>query len=54
MKKTYINPEIMVVKIEVERILAASTEIEVSTTNYDGSTSVESRGFGSFWDDDEE
>ena len=54
MKKTYIIPEIKVVKIEVARMIAASTEIEVSNTNYDGTTSVESRSFGSIWDNDEE
>ena len=54
MKKTYINPDIKVMKIEVARMMAASTELGVSGTNYNGTTSVESRSFGSIWDDDEE
>lgn len=41
MKKTYINPEIKVVKIEVARMMAASTELEVSETYYDGEQDVE-------------
>lgn len=54
MKKTYINPQTKVMKIEVARMIAASTELGVSETHYDGTTSVESRKFGSIWDDDEE
>ena len=52
MKKTYINPDIKVMKIEVARMIAASTEIEVSNTNYNGTTSVESRRGNSLWDDE--
>lgn len=54
MKKTYIIPEIKIVKIGVAQMIAASTELGVSETHYDGTTSVESRKFGSIWDDDEE
>ena len=54
MKKTYIIPEIKIVKIRVAQMIAASTDLGVSETHYDGSTSVESRKFGSIWDDDEE
>ena len=41
MKKTYINPQIEVVKIEVARMMAASTDLEISETYYDGTTDVE-------------
>ena len=54
MKKTYINPDIKVMKIEAARMIATSTELGVSETNYNGSTSVESRRGNSFWDDEEE
>lgn len=54
MKKTYINPQIKVIKIEAARMIAASTELGVSSTNYNGTTTVESRRGNSLWDDDEE
>ena len=54
MKKTYIIPEIKVMKIDVARMIAASTELGVSETHYNGTTSVESRKFGSIWDDEDD
>lgn len=36
MKKTYIIPEIKIVKIGVAQMIAASTELGVSETHYDG------------------
>ena len=55
MKKIYQNPEIKTVKVQTAKMVATSTtQIGVSETNYNGSSTVESRNGGSFWDDDEE
>ena len=55
MKKTYKNPTLTVVKVQPARILAGSDQIGVSVTNYNGSTTIESRqGSFSIWEDEEE
>ena len=55
MKKTYKNPTLTVVKVQPARILAGSEQIEVSMTNYNGSTEIQSRQSRfSIWEDEEE
>ena len=50
MKKTYINPEMTIVKIQTAQMLAASEPgYGGTTTSTSGNLSRE----GSFWDDDD-
>ncbi len=44
MKKTYKNPTLKVVNVKPARILAGSPTIGLSSTNYNGSTNIETRG----------
>ena len=54
MKKTYIDPTIKIVKIKPALLLSGSEQIKVGS-NYDGTTTIESRrNRGSIWDDEEE
>ena len=53
MKKTYIDPAIRVVKLHTLSMLAASDRVTISSTKYDGTSTIQARGFGGF-DDDEE
>ncbi len=48
MKKTYINPEMEIVNVEVQPMLAAS--LGISNTEVDGSNAL-SRDFG--WDEED-
>ena len=54
MKKTYQNPTIVVANIELQKMIAASEQITMSTTDYDGEAQIESRRHNSLWDDDDE
>ena len=51
MKKTYQNPEMKLVKIQMQQIIAASVGIG---DKYDGTSTIQSRRFGGVWDDDDE
>ena len=53
MKKTYINPTAKIVKIKPTRLMQASDQqVIISTTKYNGSTTIESRQDRySIWDD---
>ena len=51
MKKAYVNPEMQVVNVVVETMLAASKEeIIVDPNQGGGATANEKRGWGSLWD----
>jgi hypothetical protein len=53
MKKIYNAPETKIVAIATSSIMTGSGEyIDVSESNYDGNTTVESRSH-SIWDDEE-
>lgn len=52
MKKIYSNPSITVVSISLQRMIAASNEVQMGS-DYSGGT-VGARQSGSFWDEDEE
>lgn len=54
MKKKYECPSIAIANVQLQKMVAASETINLSSTDYDGTTAVESRGFGSIWDDDED
>lgn len=54
MKKIYNSPSTKVVKIGPMQMIAASDSVGVSSTNYNGSTTVESRRGGTWYYDDEE
>ena len=57
MKKTYQNPEMKVVKIQVAQMIAASPEGfkgALGTEGGDGSGALGRRGGDDLWDDDEE
>ena len=51
MKKTYQNPEMKIVKIQVSQILAGSPGYGGTTDAIDGNAS---RRFGGVWDDDDD
>ena len=51
MKKTYQNPEMKIVKIQVSQMIAASPGYGGTTDKTSGNAS---RRFGGVWDDDED
>ena len=51
MKKTYIAPCMVIVKIQTVGMIAASMQLNNETV---GTSSALSRGNGSLWDDDDE
>ena len=52
MKKTYINPELEIVKIATQQMLATSTEMPLSNQELTEETSLLSRDFD--FDDEED
>ena len=52
MKKTYQNPEIKVVKVQMAQMIAASTDVTLGGSY--GGGEIQSRRNGSLWDDDDE
>lgn len=52
MKKIYSKPNITVVSINLQQMIAASNEVQMGS-DYNGEA-VGSRRGGSFWDEDEE
>ena len=57
MKKTYMNPETRVIKIQTQQMIAESQTsnpvVSFSETSLEGSAAVSRRGFN-VWGDDEE
>ena len=53
MKKKYMIPEIMVVNVQTTKMIAASNESVILGGEYSEETTIQSRSF-SLWDDDEE
>ncbi len=54
MKKIYVSPATKVVNVELQQMIA-STQVGISSKNYDGSSAIESRGNDdSFFDDEED
>ena len=51
MKKTYQNPTMHVIEIELQQMIAESIGMG---SNYDGTSPIQSRRGGFFWDDDED
>jgi len=49
MKKTYINPEIMIVRLKTMRMIAQS----INPQQKDAMTSAMGRQRGGFWDEDD-
>ena len=53
MKKTYQNPEMKIVRVQLQQMIAASDSVKLGGS-YDGSSAIQSRNAGSFWDEDED
>ncbi len=54
MKKTYKNPTLKIVNVKPAQFIAASQTIGLSSTNYNGTATIESRGSRySEWEDDD-
>ena len=53
MKKTYIAPEMEIVKVQTVGMIATSSTMELNSTTVSGSSAL-SRESGGVWDDDDE
>ena len=49
MKKTYINPEIEIVKVQTMQMLAASARVDLSDQTLDNEEDLLGRGTGADW-----
>ena len=52
MKKTYIAPGMVIVKIQTAGMIA--TSMELNSTQVSGSSALSRKSGGSFWDDEED
>ena len=50
MKKTYINPQLEVIKIQTQQMLANSITVDVATGDFSGDFNVKEEGFD--WTDE--
>ena len=54
MKKTYQNPTVKIVNVELSSMVAATLNINQNGSALTSEDNVAARRGGSFWDDDEE